>query len=252
MIELCHVTYSVRTPEGHSRVIVDDVCFTVEPESISCIMGTSGSGKTTLLRLIAGLLAPDSGEVRLCGHNIVGLPERELNVIRRDMGFVFQYSALFDSMTIAENVGFGLERMKRPRQEIQDTVTRLLSEVGLPDLHERLPSELSGGQRKRAAMARALATSPKVVLYDEPASGLDPIMTRVIDDLIVELRDREKTTNLVVSHNVPSIMRISDQVVMLFEGKIVANGHPREVEKSTHPAVRQFLEGRADGPIEIH
>jgi phospholipid/cholesterol/gamma-HCH transport system ATP-binding protein len=259
MIELRHVSYSfaASTPfdsnesNGGRRFILDDVSFEIPPKSITCIMGVSGMGKTTLLRLMAGLLRPDSGEVLIGGRDIAAMNEKQLNQVRRDMGFVFQYGALFDSLSIGENVGFGLEQQRRARDEIASVVASRLAEVGLPGLEERLPSELSGGMRKRAAMARALATNPSIVLYDEPTSGLDPVMAGVIDDLIVRLRENNGTTNVVVSHHLDSIMRIADFVLMLHEAKIVAQGTPREIQDSTSPVVRQFLEGRADGPIDV-
>jgi phospholipid/cholesterol/gamma-HCH transport system ATP-binding protein len=259
MIEFRHVTYSVPAPpqdddtpfdEGR-RLILKDVSFVVPQQSITCIMGVSGTGKTTLLRLMAGLLKPDSGEILVEGRDIVPLKERELNEVRRQMGFVFQYGALFDSLNIAENVGFGLLQQRRPAKEIKEIVAARLDEVGLAGTENKLPSELSGGMRKRAAMARALATNPKVVLYDEPTSGLDPVMARVIDDLIVNLRDRAGTTNVVVSHHLPSILRISDRVLMLHGARIVAEGTPAEVQRSDDPIVRQFLEGNAQGPITV-
>ena len=214
-------------------------------------MGISGTGKTTLLRLMAGLVKPDSGEIIIDGQDIVPLDEKQLNDVRRNMGFVFQYGALFDSMTIAENVGFGLFQQRRPKREVREIVEARLAEVGLAGTEDKLPSELSGGMRKRAAMARALATDPEIVLYDEPTSGLDPVMARVIDDLIVNLRDRAGTTNVVVSHHLPSILRISDHVMMLHGAKIVAEGAPQEVQECDEPVVRQFLEGRAEGPITV-
>lgn len=260
MIEFRNVTYTVPAPpdadddtpfDNGRRLILDNASFIVPEKSIACIMGISGTGKTTLLRLMAGLLKPDSGEIFINGTDIVHLKEKELNKMRRQMGFVFQYGALFDSLTIAENVGFGLARQRRPAKEIKQIVEDRLGEVGLAGTEDKLPSELSGGMRKRAAMARALATSPKVVLYDEPTSGLDPVMARVIDDLIVNLRDRLGTTNVVVSHHLPSILRISDQVMMLHNARIVAEGTPQEVQASEDPVVRQFLEGRAEGPITV-
>jgi phospholipid/cholesterol/gamma-HCH transport system ATP-binding protein len=256
MIELRNVSYSFPAGEstlgtGERRVILDDVSFSVLPRSITCIMGVSGTGKTTLLRLMAGLLRPDSGEVLIEGRDIAGLNERELNEVRREMGFVFQYGALFDSLTIAENVGFGLEQQRRPREEIDEIVAERLREVGLPEVADRVPSELSGGMRKRVAMARALATNPKVVLYDEPTSGLDPVMAGVIDSLIVRLRDRSGTTNVVVSHHIESIMRVADCVFMLHDAKIVAQGAPAEIAKSDSSIVQQFIHGRTEGPIAV-
>jgi len=233
------------------KLILDHVSFIVPDRSITCIMGVSGTGKTTLLRLIAGLLKPDAGEILVDGRDIVPLDERELNEVRREMGFVFQYGALFDSMTVGENVGFGLEQQRRPKSEIREIVAARLGEVGLPEVADKLPSELSGGMRKRVAMARALATNPKIVLYDEPTSGLDPVMARVIDDLVVHLRDSAGTTNVVVSHHLPSIFRIADRVLMLHNAKLAAQGTPTEVQDSQDEAVRQFLDGKADGPITV-
>ncbi|PQV63016.1 phospholipid/cholesterol/gamma-HCH transport system ATP-binding protein [Abditibacterium utsteinense] len=251
IIELRNVNYFITAPDGEKRAILNDISFSIEAGSITCLMGTSGSGKTTLLRLMAGLICPESGEVLIEGHDICRLKEAQLNKIRRDMGFVFQYSALFDSLSVAKNIGFALDRQRRPQKEIRPVVTRLLQEVGLSGLENKRPSELSGGMKKRVAMARALASNPKIVLYDEPDSGLDPIMTRVIDDLILKLRLEKQTTNVVVSHNVASIWRIADRVLMLNEAQIVADGSPAELEKSENPTVRQFIEGRADGPILV-
>jgi phospholipid/cholesterol/gamma-HCH transport system ATP-binding protein len=278
MIEFRNITYSVPSNEppptepgkgeeglhkvltgaaikkSHGRkFILDDVSFSIPERSITCIMGVSGTGKTTLLRLMAGLLKPDAGEIFIEGKNIVELNEREINELRRQMGFVFQYGALFDSLTVAENVGFGLDQQRKPKQEIAEVVQRRLQEVGLPDagVQSKLPSEISGGMRKRVAMARAIATNPKIVLYDEPTSGLDPVMARVIDDLIVKLRDENGTTNVVVSHHLESILRISDHVLMLHNAQLVADGTPAEVQQSTNAVVRQFLEGQATGPITV-
>lgn len=251
LIEFRNVTFSIPAADGGMRAVLDDVSFGIERGTISCLIGTSGSGKTTLLRLMAGLIKPDDGEVLIEGQNIVSLSERELNAVRRDMGFVFQYSALFDSMDVGANVGFGLERQKRKRSEIDQIVQGLLRDVGLEGIERKLPSQLSGGMKKRVAMARALATSPKIVLYDEPDSGLDPVMTRIIDDLITNLRDTKQTTNVVVTHNVGSVKRIADQVFMLHNARIVAQGSYAEVAASESPVVQQFLNGRAQGPLSL-
>ena len=255
MIELRNVSYSIPAPDNPRarRFILDDVSLSIAPRTINCIMGTSGSGKTTLLRLMAGLIQPESGEILVFGENIVGMKEREARHIQRRTGFVFQYSALFDSLDVGHNVGFGLSqrpRFKRPSsREIRQTVTRLLAEVGLPGIEGKRPNELSGGMKKRVAMARALATDPEIVFYDEPDSGLDPVMTSIIDDLIMKVRDQNGTTNIVVTHNVGSIWRIADRVMMVHAGKIVADGTTREVEKSQVDVVQQFLQGRSYGPL---
>jgi phospholipid/cholesterol/gamma-HCH transport system ATP-binding protein len=251
MISFSHVSYSVSDEEGERRLILDDVSFELARGSISCVMGTSGSGKTTLLRLMAGLLRPDDGEIVIDGHPIARLSERALNHVRREMGFVFQYSALFDSMSVGDNIGFGLERQKKPRKEIDKIVLGLLDDVGLKGQEGKQPAQLSGGMKKRVAMARALATSPQIVLYDEPASGLDPVMTRIIDDLIVDLRATKGTTNVVVSHNVESIRRIADYVLMVHQGLLIAQGTFAEIEALDSPVVRQFLAGEARGPIML-
>jgi len=261
MIELRDVSYSVPAHEysSHSeeaqpearRTIIDGVSFVVPDGSICCIMGVSGTGKTTLLRLVGGLLKPDGGQILVNGRDIVPMDEAQLNEVRRDMGFVFQYGALFDSMNVGANVGFGLERQRKPRSQIKNLVAERLSEVGMAGTEDKLPSELSGGMKKRVAMARALATSPKIVLYDEPTSGLDPINARVIDDLIVRLRDGAGTTNVVVSHHLPSIFRIADRVLMLHNGRVAVEGTPAEVQASQAPEVRQFIEGEAVGPITV-
>jgi phospholipid/cholesterol/gamma-HCH transport system ATP-binding protein len=152
---------------------------------------------------------------------------------------------------VGDNVGFALEQQRRPAKEIRQIVRERLAEVGLPDVENKLPSELSGGMRKRAAMARALASQPRIVLYDEPTSGLDPVMARVLDDLIVRLRATAGTTNVIVSHHLPSIFRIADEVLMIHDARIAAQGTPAEVQASEDPAVRQFLDGVAEGPITV-
>jgi phospholipid/cholesterol/gamma-HCH transport system ATP-binding protein len=278
MIEFRDVTYTVpdpsQTPEAEAKLsrreamarrlrlkgaphgrrwILRNVSFTVPEKSIACIMGVSGQGKTTLLRLMAGLLKPDSGAILIDGRDIVGLNEKEMNEVRQSMGFVFQYGALFDSLNVAQNVGFALDQQKKKKAEINKVVRERLREVGLPEeeVLSKLPSEISGGMRKRVAMARALAAQPRIVLYDEPTSGLDPVMARVIDDLVVQLRDTAGTTNVVVSHHLPSILRIADMVLMLYDARIEFEGTSEEVQKCESPVVQQFLRGEATGPITV-
>ena len=255
VIELRNVSYSIPSSDDprKRRYILDNVSLSIAPRTINCVMGTSGSGKTTLLRLMAGLIKPEQGEILVFGENIVGMKEREASHIQKRTGFVFQYSALFDSLDVGHNVGFGLSQMprfKRPSsREIRHTVARLLAEVGLPGIESKRPNELSGGMKKRVAMARALAGNPEIVYYDEPDSGLDPVMTSIIDDLIVKVRDENDTTNVVVTHNVSSIWRIADRVLMIHGGDVVADGTPREVEQLQVDVVQQFLHGRSQGPL---
>jgi len=241
MIELRNVTYKTPGSAETSRTILDGISFMVPAGSMTCILGASGSGKTTLLRLMAGLLRPDEGEILIEGRDIARMNERDLNELRREMGFVFQYGALFDSLTVAENVGFALEQMRWPQAKMAPVVRQLLEAVGLPGIETKLPSELSGGMKKRVAMARALATSPRLVFYDEPTSGLDPLMAHTIDDLMVQLRDQSHATNVVVSHDVPSVLRIADDILLLHQGQIVERGNAVHFRRSTEPLARQFL-----------
>jgi phospholipid/cholesterol/gamma-HCH transport system ATP-binding protein len=239
MIELRNVIY--KTPEPAPRTILNGISFTVPVGNLTCILGASGSGKTTLLRLMAGLIRPNAGAILIDGRDITQMKEAELNDVRREMGFVFQYGALFDSLTVGENVGFALEQAKWPRDKMEDVVRQLLKAVGLPGIEEKMPDVLSGGMKKRVAMARALATSPRLVFYDEPTSGLDPLMARTIDDLMLQLRDLSHATNVVVSHDVPSVLRIADDIILLDEGHIVEQGGAAHFRRSKVPLAQQFL-----------
>jgi phospholipid/cholesterol/gamma-HCH transport system ATP-binding protein len=217
-----------------------------------CVMGLSGTGKTSLLKCVAGLVVPSAGEIWIGGRQIVGLGENALNEVRRKMGFVFQYAALFDSMSVFENVAFGpLRQGTRRGSELNALVDEKLGLVGMAGAQNLMPAELSGGMQKRVGLARALALNPTVLLYDEPTSGLDPVTATVIDELIVGMRDRLGVTSLVVSHAVSSIFRIADIVTMLHEGAVIASGTPDEIRASTDPRVVQFVEGRSKGPIEV-
>jgi phospholipid/cholesterol/gamma-HCH transport system ATP-binding protein len=220
--------------------------------AITCIIGLSGAGKSTILRLLNGLKQPDTGRVFVRGEDITSMRERELIELRRTIGFAFQFSALFDSLTIGENVALPLrENTKMHDAEIRKTVAETLDSVGLAHVEERYPSELSGGMVKRAGFARAVVANPAAVLYDEPTTGLDPIITHVLTDTIVRLRERLDGTAVVVSHDLESIYIMADYIAMLFEGAIVAYGTVEEIRRSPNPIVQQFLQGSEVGPIPI-
>lgn len=217
-----------------------------EGETLS-IIGGSGSGKSVTLKHIVRLLEPDRGTVRVDGRDVAGLREEELWEVRRKAGYVFQFAALFDSMTVAENVGMGLKRIPgMSRDAVAERVAECLRLVDLAGYEARYPSELSGGQRKRAGLARAIATRPKYLLYDEPTTGLDPVTTAVIDQLIVRMRRELGVTGVVVTHDMQSAFRISDRIAMLYQGRIRFQGTPEELRASQDPAVRGFIEGRPE------
>lgn len=236
---------------GGSRIL-RDVSFEVYKGEIFGVMGMSGSGKSTLLKILLGLLPLCGGEVRINGRSIIGCSERELMEVRREMGMCFQYSALFDSMTIAENVAFGIKRRRKlPKAEIDELVARHLAEVGLHGVENHMPAELSGGMRKRVGIARELILQPQILLYDEPSAGLDPIMSAVIDDLITGLRSKFGITSLVVTHEVEELFAISDRVMMIHDGSVVACDTPGRLRAEGNPIVQQFVNGLAHGPIAV-
>lgn len=234
-----------------SQPVLRDVNLRVQRGETVSIMGVSGSGKTTLLKIMAGLIRPTSGQVFVDLTDITRLNEDDLNRVRHRLGVVFQYGALFDSLTVYENVAFALIRHTHlSKAEIDDIVNEKLTLVGLPGTQSLYPSQISGGMQKRVGLARAIAMNPEVLLYDEPTSGLDPVMTRVIDDLIKEMHDKLGVTSVVVSHALPSIFRISDRVAMLHEGTVIAYGTPTEIRESSDPRVQQFIHGQSQGPIQ--
>ena len=217
-----------------------------EGETIS-IIGHSGAGKSVTLKTIIGLIRPDVGEVWVDGKNVHQLPREDLYELRRQVGYVFQFAALFDSMSIRENVAMGLRRIKTMTEgEIQHRVSASLYLVDLVGSEDHRPSELSGGMKKRAGLARAIATQPKYLLYDEPTSGLDPVTTTTIDGLIRRMSDELKVTGIVVTHDMTSAYRISDRIAMLHEGSIKFIGTPDEIRATQDPVVRGFVEGRPD------
>lgn len=228
--------------EVPEKRILDNINLTVESGQIMSIMGQSGSGKTTLLKLLTGLLRPTSGEILIGETDIASLTERQLDEIRLRLGLVFQYAALFDSLSVYDNIIFGVVRhTKRTRAELDAIVSERLAEVGLSGSETLFPSQLSGGMQKRVGLARALAMQPSIVFYDEPTSGLDPITGHTIDELIMATRERTKVTSVVVSHHLPSIFKISDRIAMLDKGRIVIDGTPAEVNASQEPVVQAFL-----------
>jgi phospholipid/cholesterol/gamma-HCH transport system ATP-binding protein len=242
---------NVRVSYGR-KVVMQNLSLDIVDGAITCIIGLSGAGKSTILRLLNGLKRPDSGRVFVKGQDISKLSERELIPIRQTIGFAFQFAALFDSLTIGENVALPLrEHTKLSAEEIDERVSESLETVGLANVESRFPSELSGGMVKRAGFARAVITNPQCVLYDEPTTGLDPIITHILTNTIKKLRDRLNGTAVVVSHDLASIYLMADYVAMLFEGAIIAYGTVDEVRQSPNPIVQQFLQGSEVGPIPI-
>ena len=230
---------------GH-LIVLDGVSLSIEAGERLVVIGASGTGKSVLLKHIVGLLKPDKGEVWFDGRRTDQLRDSEFAVIRPRFGFLFQMSALFDSLTCAENVAFPLvEHTKKPKEEIAAIVQQRLAMVGLPDVGPKLPSQLSGGQRKRIALARAIAMEPQVVMYDEPTTGLDPIRSDVINELILKLSRELPITSLIVTHDMTSAFKIATRIVMLYHGKVVFDGTPDEARASESDVLRRFIAGEA-------
>lgn len=232
-----------------SQTILAGVDLRIESGDSAVIIGRSGGGKSVLLKHLIGLLQPDSGDVLVDGENIGRMTERQLLRVREKFGMVFQGAALFDSMTVAENVAFPLQRKKiYTAAEISKRVEHALDVVDLPGTGHKKPAELSGGMRKRVGLARALIYEPRIILYDEPTTGLDPIISDSIDQLIIRVRDHLKVTSVVVTHDMRSARRVGDHVFMLHDKRIYAQATPEEFFASTDPVVRQFVDGIADPP----
>jgi phospholipid/cholesterol/gamma-HCH transport system ATP-binding protein len=226
--------------------VLNDVNLQIEKGKCLVILGASGSGKSVMLKHIVGLLRPDRGEVWFSGQRIDILSERELMKVRERFGFLFQQGALFDSDNVAKNVGFPLvEHTNKKPEEIAEIVNHKLRMVGLPDIGKKMPSELSGGQRKRVALARAIALDPEVILYDEPTTGLDPIRSDVINELIVKLQKQMQVTSVVVTHDMNSAFKVADRLVMLFEGKLIFDGTPDDIRNTKNDIVKRFVLGEA-------
>ncbi len=230
------------------RRVLDGVSFEVPRGRAFCLLGRSGSGKSVTLRHIVGLVRPDEGDVQVAGRDVTRLAGRELAEARRGIGFLFQGGALFDSLSVGENVAFPLRRHTRlTGAEIRARAQERLEEVGLAREYEKMPAALSGGMRKRVALARAMALDPAVLLVDEPSAGLDPITSEEIDRLLLERKERAGVTLVVVTHNIPSARLLGDQLAVLHEGRIVARGTAAELARSDHELVRAFMQSGAGG-----
>lgn len=253
----------VDDPASFQGIVINDVSKSFGPKQVLdatdllihkgetlVIIGRSGEGKSVLLKHIVRLLEPDQGQVWIEGAEITGMRRRPLMELRKKFGFLFQGAALFDSMTIGENVGFmHKEHLGWSADRINERVAECLALVGLENVDDKLPSALSGGMKKRAGLARAIAMEPEYILYDEPTTGLDPISSDAINDLIIKLQRELGVTSIVVTHDIPSAYKIADRIAMLSRGKIVYTGTVDEVKNTDHPMVRQFIEGRAQGPL---
>ncbi|MHC4872590.1 MAG: ABC transporter ATP-binding protein [Planctomycetota bacterium] len=230
--------------------VLNGLNFSVKKGETLVIIGQSGTGKSVTLRCLLGLLRPDKGKVIFQGRNIPEMNEVELVELRSHFGMLFQMAALFDSMTVGENVAFAIEaRGGKTPQEIREIVTRTLRAVGLPDIENKMPAELSGGMKKRVGLARAVASGPEVILYDEPTTGLDPIMADAINNLIILTQQNMKATSIVVTHDMTSAYKVGDRIIMLHKGEVVGEGTPDEIRSSNDPMIQQFINGRAEGPI---
>ena len=236
---------------GRQRVL-DGIDLGIQEGKTTVIIGGSGGGKSVLLKHIIGLLRPDSGQVLVDGVDIAALNDRDLNEIRKKFGMLFQEAALFDSMNVRENVAFPLrEHTKKKEDEIRRIVAERLRAVGLPGVEDKMPSELSGGMRKRVGLARAIALHPQIVLFDEPTTGLDPVMTEAINELIIKTQKDFNLTCVVISHDVQSIFTVGHKIAMLYQGKIIEHGTAEEIRRSSNPVLRQFLSGSLEGPINV-
>ena len=236
---------------GESQVLCG-VHLEVQQGESMVVIGGSGSGKTVLIKCIIGLIQPDEGEIYVDGVDITSLSEREMNEIRKKFGMLFQGGALFDSMTVWENVGFGLRQHTRlAEDEIRKIAAEKLGLLGLKNIEDLMPAELSGGMKKRVSLARAIAMEPEILLYDEPTTGIDPVMADAINELIIRMREKLSVTSIAITHDMKSAYKIADRIAMLYQGQIIKVGAPDEVRNSSNPIVQQFIQGRSEGPIKI-
>lgn len=242
-VEVQHVSKAF----GSLRVL-DDVSFAVPRGRGVCVLGRSGTGKSVLLKHLIGLMRPDAGRVLIEGVDITNMNSAQLTTVRRRIGFLFQHAALFDSLTVGDNVAFPMRRhTKLPDSQIETRARELLAQVGLERDYDKMPGDLSGGMRKRAGLARALALGPPIVLVDEPSAGLDPVTAAEIDQLLVDLKQTSGTTLVVVTHNIPSARVLGDELLFLSEGRVLARGAPSELDASEEPLVRDFMRSQTGG-----
>jgi phospholipid/cholesterol/gamma-HCH transport system ATP-binding protein len=232
------------------KKVLDGVSLKVEPLERLVIMGQSGSGKSTVLRLILGILRPNAGSIFFKQFEIARLSRRKLQQVRRNIGMVYQYSALLSSRNVRDNVALPLEELTdKSSEEIEKIVDEKLELVGMKDSKHMMPSELSGGMRKRVSLARALVMDPELMLFDEPTAGLDPVISSVINELIISLTEKQKVTSIIVTHEMESAFRVATRMAMLYQGKIIEDADPDHIRQSSNPVVRQFLSGSTEGPI---
>lgn len=247
IVEFAGVSKSFGTQEVHK-----DITLKIPRGKITYIVGPSGTGKSVLLKEMIGLIRPDKGSILLDGVDITKMSEKELLRLRRKFSLLFQQGALFDFMNVFDNVAFPLrEHTKTPSSEIKAKVVKLLTKVGLKHAIYKMPGELSGGMKKRVALARAVILHPEILMYDEPVAGLDPIMSSVIDDLIYTTQQQYKITTVVVSHDIQSILTIPDYIYMLYKGYVVYQGTKDDIKTSDNPYIVQFINAKKDGPIEV-
>ena len=232
------------------KKVLDGVSLTVEPRERLVIMGQSGSGKSTILRLILGMMQPDAGSIFFKQFDITRLRRRKLQQVRHQIGMVYQYSALLSSRNVRDNVSLALEEVTdKSSKEIDKIVDEKLDLVGMKDAKELMPSELSGGMKKRVSLARALVLEPELILFDEPTAGLDPVIASVIDELIISLSEKSEVTSITVTHEMASAFRIGTRMAMLYQGKVIEDADSEKFKQSQNPVVRQFLSGSTEGPI---
>ena len=238
------------TMQFDEKKVLDGLSLEVKPQDRLVIMGQSGSGKSTILRLILGILQPNSGSIFFKQFEITRLRRRKLQQIRRHIGMVYQYSALLSSRNVRDNVALPLEELTtKSRKEIDEIVDEKLELVGMSKSKDLMPSELSGGMKKRVSLARALVLEPELILFDEPGAGLDPVIGSVIDELIISLSEKSKVTSITVTHEMDSAFRIGTRMAMLYQGKIIEDAEPERFKQSKNPVVAQFLSGSTEGPI---